>query len=269
MTEALLDPFELNQAFPVGILSPSSISTYLKCPEWFRRQYVKDEKRERGAWAVSGTAFHEARHMALAWQMEHGQSYPEEKIGTLFEEAWQASLREGAAEWRGTTPEKQREIAWGMFDAYQHGLGKSVIPVAMEEWVKTYVEGVPVPVLGKVDVVTRSPSEVIDTKTGRQLFHQMKDEHMIQGSIYCLATNLPVRWHSVSEKPAASTNENLRLDPTPKVLNAARAYVKDVYEGVRRLLDTRGTDEPWPLHGPASGQCKYCSARKTCVGYLA
>ena len=259
------DPFEANAAMPKATLSPSSIATFMRCPEQYRREHIKGEDRGRGAWGVSGTAFHEARHRALSLA-QAGTPIPEDDVAVelLYDEAWRKTLEEeGEIEWRGTSADDQYAIGLGMFREYHFGLGKDVVPIKMEGWARGYLPGVPVPVVGRIDVETAE--EVIDTKTGKQLFHKLKPDYFVQGCIYVWLTGKPIQFHSVSQKPAAATNDLLRLSPRPKVLTAARAYVVDAYEGIASSLRTRGEDREWPGTGPASGNCTYCRMRSNCL----
>lgn len=260
-----LDPFELNAAFPLPYLSPSSISTFLGCPEKFRQEYLQDVKRVRGSWGVSGSAFHEARHRALEWQMQNGTWYPADGLRPLYDRAWDKVVGDGETRWGTDTPEEIKEAGWRMFDLYQDELGRHVRPVAMETGVRGFVSGVPVPIYGRIDVLTAN--EVIDTKTGKQVFHQINPTHLVQGCIYCLLTGKPIQWHSVSQKPALDGNEDLlRLGPRPKVLHAAESYARDAYQGIAHLLATRGRDDPWPYVGVASGGCRFCPVKRYCPG---
>lgn len=257
------DPFELNAEMPVGILSPSSISTYMRCPEQFRREYVKKEKRAPGAWAISGTAFHHARHTILGGQ-RYGVEFDNALLREAYERAWAHAIEEvGETTWGSETPEVMHERGWAMTELYHNELGKEVIPIRMEYGAKGNVAGVPVPIYGRIDVET--DEEIIDTKTGRQLFHKLRPEHYVQGILYCWLTKKPIRWHSVSEKPACATNENLTVAPTPKVLNAAERIARLAYRGIVCDLRELGPDEHWPGNGMASGSCNYCSFRKRCV----
>lgn len=258
------DPFEENAEMPKGTLSPSSIATYMKCPEQYRREQIKGEQRGRGAWAVSGAAFHNARHKALEWQRDNEVELPEALMQPIYEHAWLGAIGEGNTAWGKYKPEIVKAAGWEMFALYQRELGRTVFPVSIESWVRGYVDGVPVPVVGRIDVMTAE--EVIDTKTGRQLFHQIKPEHYIQGCVYTLLTGLPIQWHSVSEKPATDGGPLLRLEPRPKVLEAGERYVRDAYDGIRHNLRTRGPDAHWPVYGPASGTCRYCSFKFSCPG---
>jgi hypothetical protein len=260
------NPFEANAELPMGILSPSSVSCFMRCPEQFRREYVKREKRAMGAWGASGTAFHDARHKILKWQETERRALPAEEVEAFYTDAWDALMKgdEGETiEWRGTTAEAQHALGLGMLREYHATLGAEVVPIRMEFGAKAYVEGVPVPVYGRVDVETSN--EIIDTKTGKNLVHKIKPEWYVQGCVYCLITGKSMRWHSVSQKPAAATNDGLTVSPRPKVLNAARAYVRGSYEGIVYYLRTRGPDEEWPGTGPAAGTCNYCSFRSRCL----
>lgn len=258
------DPFELNDEMPIGILSPSSISTFQRCPEEFRRSYVLKEPKVSGAWAVSGTAFHEGRRRILELQRDQARSASDLELQVAYDRSWRAALKDGAIAWGKETPAQQRERGWQMLREYHRTLGASVIPTVIEGSAKGYVPGVPVPLFGRIDVATAE--EVIDTKTGRQLTHKLKPEWYVQGVIYVYMTGLPIRWHSVSEKPAATTNDELVLAPTPRVLSLAERFTADAYEGIRDLLRSRGPNEHWPVLGPASGGCKYCSYKRTCPG---
>lgn len=256
------DPFEANALLPKATFSASSISTFMRCPEQYRREYVKGETRASGPWGLSGSAFHDARHAALELQATLGREVPLGEIPHLYNVAWTKRLAEDAVEWGSTKQGDIYQAGLDMALAYHKTLGKTVTPIRMEAWESWYVDGVPARVVLRVDVETED--EVIDTKTGKQLFHKLQPGHYVQGCIYAAGIGKTVRFHSVSQKPAATTNDDLRVVPRPKVVAAAEAFVRDAYDGITYLIRTRGLDAEWPGTGPAGGACRWCSFRGRC-----
>lgn len=258
------DPFEANSQMVVPYLSPSSISCYLRCPEQFRREYVLRERRAPGAWGAAGTAFHEARHAALEYARDNGKPMSVADLENAYASAWGKEVSEEVS-WRDDEPDKVFDAGLAMTRLYHEELGSKLRPVAIEKSIHAYVPGVPVPLYGRVDVIDGAAGEIVDTKTGKQLFHKLKAEHFVQGMIYVYATGLPIRWHSVSQKPAVTTNDLLRLVPRPKVLASAERLTRQAYLGILYHLQTFGRDEIWTGAGMAAGSCTYCSFRASCA----
>ena len=260
------DPFEANSQMVVPYLSPSSISCYLRCPEQFRREYVLRERRAPGAWGAAGSAFHSARRDALEHALKTGEAMSVAELEDMYALAWGAEVAE-EVNWRDDTPGTVFDAGLAMTVLYHRELGSKIRPLAIEQSIHAHVPGVPVPLYGRIDVIDGAVpgGEIVDTKTGKQLFHQINPAHYIQGMVYVYALRLPIRWHSVSQKPAATTSDLLRLEPRAKVLASAERLTRQAYLGILYHQQTFGPEEVWTGAGMAGGACRYCSFRASCA----
>jgi len=168
-------------------LSYSSISTYLLCGEAWRRQYVAKEQTPVADSLVLGSAFHGAVEAYLrgapdlevafggAWsqQLERGQNI-----------AWEdgvpdTTLATGFRMVRAKPVKKLLDDIRANFDT-EHGL--------IERRVELRVPGVPVPIVGYIDVITRDGVPG-DFKTAARMWAEGKANEEMQPLFYLAALN--------------------------------------------------------------------------------
>lgn len=175
-------------------LSYSSINLYLTCAEAWRRKYLLKEPSRSSPALIFGSAFHstiEGRITANA-NNEPGDALPQ-----LWSRNWGNKLEsEGSSvDWSADTPEEHHDEGIRMFgDANVIKTVNSIVPLRdetglfIERKVALRVPGVPVPIVGYIDIVTADgvPS---DFKTSAQSWSDGKAQSEIQPLFYLAALN--------------------------------------------------------------------------------
>lgn len=213
-------------------LSYSSISSYLLCGEAWRRRYIVNEPAPVSDNLVLGSAFHGAVESYL-------KGAPD--LEAAYEQAWSQQLeRDQNIAWESGCPGPTHDTGLRMvkakpvhkmlddikanFDS-EHGL--------IERRVELHVPGVPVPIIGYIDVITRDGVPG-DFKTASRMWADGKAGDELQPLFYLAALNqegiLVPDWtfrHYVVSKAQS---------PTAKVFEVKRkpSEVFGLFEIIRR-----------------------------------
>jgi hypothetical protein len=148
-------------AASVSRLSYSSTSAYLTCGRLWKFRYIDKIPVPTGARLLFGSAFHdviEAHLRAIA----EGRESPH--LTEIWNRQWTRQLkREGDhVDWGDDTPEDLRLMGVRMLETPEvvetiEGISPLVSPYGhmyIEEWVKMKVPGVPVPIVGRIDIIS-------------------------------------------------------------------------------------------------------------------
>lgn len=163
-------------------LSYSSISTYLMCPRSWRFRYIDKVEAPVSPALVFGSAFHDAIEAHV------------DKRGDLsLEDRWHSA-------W-GSQLETRENIAWDKDADMYAQLGavmlsapdtvrlvEAIVPRAIEQKVELLVPGVPIPVIGYIDVI-ESDGVPADFKTSSRSWSQQKADEELQPLFYLAALN--------------------------------------------------------------------------------
>jgi hypothetical protein len=130
-----------------------------------------------------------------------------------------------------------------------------------EELLYTHVAGIPVPIVGYIDLVT--PQASIDIKTGGKVHNKIDAGWRIQGHIYLLADRA-MSWHSVRWDGEYRTpmDSNLALPLTAANYKIGLELVRNTVEAIIAYAERFGPDHYWPgalSHGYA---CNYCDFKE-------
>lgn len=168
-------------------LSYSSISTYQLCPEAWRRRYVAGEKEPVSIALVFGTAVHNTIEAFM-----RGDGDPlvvwEQKLTSQI-------VQEENIAWETDTPESLTEDGKNIFRApavfgllndlkAQYTPGENTI----ERKVTLHVPGVPVPIIGYIDIIT-TDGVPWDFKTAARMWAPDKAQSEMQPLVYLAALN--------------------------------------------------------------------------------
>jgi hypothetical protein len=267
-------------------LSASAIGTFLRCPEQFRRGYVLDEWGPSSPTSVVGNAMHGALERSYRWRLATGELLTQADLDDAYTAAWVVELATRDVWWRGATPDTVRDSGRPLLQLYHDTVAPGVEAVAVEEWFELRIAGLPIPVVGKLDV--RTPTAVVDVKAGKSVNSQVQPHWRVQGLIYQVAAQLPVEYHSCSwgghpyKKPAkkgpthsppqvrtpSTLNDDgepyagLRLPFTAERFAVAHRLVRNAAAGIVALHDRFGPDQPWPGSGLGhTWACGVCTWR--------
>jgi hypothetical protein len=242
--------------FPVEHLSASSITRFVRCPRQWQDYYVLGNKGTSNSHLVIGLA----AHLALS-RLLKGEEAANYWLETVEEQ--------GDINWAPLTPEKAHGIAIKHVYDYYETVGKYLMVEETEAEISFEVPGVPIPVVGKVDVVC--PDRGIDVKTTAYMNSarvQVNREWVLQGEIYQIAYPKPFEFHVVTrakENPLVlPSGPSHPLYVPLKNPFITKNFVRQVYEEILFFYETYGADEPWRGNITHPWADKYCSAPNCC-----
>lgn len=181
-------------ATQIEYLSYSSINLFLTCGEAWRRKYVLKEPQATTPALLFGSAFHGTIEQYIS---NRYSGLPlEDDFYHLWAEKWGAALeREPNCEWGADTPEEHyNEGVRLLSNPELLQLVNRLAPLQddsglfMERKVELRVPGVPIPIIGYIDLVT-SDGVPGDFKTSAQQWSQDKAKAELQPLFYLAALN--------------------------------------------------------------------------------
>lgn len=177
----------------IEYLSYSSINLWLTCSEAWRRKYIAKEPQTSTPALVFGSALHNTIENHIAVHSIPGVIEP---LTQHWKSNWNAAVeREPNCEWGADTPEEYYNEGirlLGNPDLQQ--MVNRLTPLRddsglfMERKVELRVPGVPVPIIGYIDLVT-SDGVPGDFKTSAQQWSQDKAKNELQPLFYLAALN--------------------------------------------------------------------------------
>lgn len=255
----------------IEYLSYSSISSYLTCAEAWKRKYINKEPVKTTAALLFGSAYHSTIEERIKARAER-QPVPE--ITQSWRRHWQAKLeKDGASiDWEGEEPTTHEEDGIRVVSSKDvQKMIDDIKPlideqgVYMERKITLTVPGVPVPVIGYIDIMT-ADGVPGDFKTASRMWSEEKAQDEIQPLFYLAA--LQQAGHTVPQLAFRHYVVTKANKPRIQVFEKHRTWdeifwlfklVKSAWDGIER--------EVYPLN-PGAWSCneKYCSFWSTCKG---
>lgn len=244
-------------------LSYSSISSYLDCPEYWRRKYIAKEPTASSPALVFGSAFHGTLEQAVLGKT------PE--ILSIWGEEWEKALEKQEVFWGTDTPEEIFNDGVRMFTNADLLAEVAKIKPGIDEQgpkierkVELRVPGVPIPIIGYIDIILANGTPA-DFKTSSRSWSDDKAQDSLQSLFYLAAMNqmsIPVNWkfqHIVFVKTKIPKVQILEHSHKPGELFFLFDLIKRVWEGIEK--------EVFPLN-PTTWKCnpKYCDYFSQCRG---
>jgi hypothetical protein len=261
-------------------LSASSIGMLFRCPRQFERRYLHGEKERPGEAMVVGSFFHEPLSFNYAQKMKTHSDLP---LSTMVEYLHDHAIPKVLEEEGGTDnirwdygPQIASKDAERMMSAYAHVVMPRVQPIGTESKFELEVEGLPVPVIGYVDVWEEM--RTIDTKTGKNSASKIKPSWALQGRLYARATGRPTEYHSVSRAQTPKIVTGLESDemivavPTKGEQGNMDHLFRTAAAQISFYWELYG-DEGWPTFGAVPDftrnmlPCDYCGWRSGCPAW--
>jgi hypothetical protein len=261
-------------------LSASSIGMLFRCPRQFERRYLHHEKERPGEAIVVGSFFHETLDHNYKQKITSGEDLPLSEIVQFLHDAAIPKVleEEGGIDnirWDSNL-DTARSDSERITSAYAHVVMPRIQPIGTEFKFDIDVDGVPVPIIGYVDVWDEN--RTIDTKTGKQAVSKVKPSWRLQGSLYAWATGRPTEYHSISRAKTprivtALESEDM-IVPTPSVTQGAHmSHLFRLAAAQISFLYERYGNEGWPASGAVPDftrnmlPCDYCGWRKGCPAW--
>lgn len=246
-------------------LSYSSVSSYLLCAHAWRLHYIDRVQAPTAPALVFGTAWHELTEQYLKTG---------EPLESLWPGAWSKALeRDATVDWSRESAEDLQATALRMLQA------KPVVDLlsqvrnafdpetcAIEKRVEMRVPGVPVPVIGYVDVIT-SDGIPGDFKTASRMWSEDKAGAEMQPLVYLAALNQAGdnthEWrfrHYVMSKTARPGAKVFTTQRSPgEVLNNLIPTIQNVWQGIQAQVFPKNTST-WKCSP------KWCEYWQQCQG---
>lgn len=260
-----------------GRLSASSIATYMRCPEQFRREKVLGQKRPSNGSGLIGTGAHGAIEAALRLRIEHEKDASPEQIADTFDvvfdsAVFRADQREGVnwgnAEKKPLDLNRARRIgrdavaSYAASDAY-----RLLEPQRLEHVFAFTIPGVPVPFCGLIDVLTRQGAP-IDLKFGDRCLSVMDPGWRVQAQVYGMAARQSPAFHSISwagkvQSPAEAPGLRMEWDARQTILAARQ--LRFVVGAILRDARELGPEGPWLGNTTHTWACGACAFREECA----
>lgn len=262
-------------------LSASSIGMLNRCPRQFYRRYILGEKERPGEAIVVGSFFHEALDFNYRQKIASGVDRPlSEIVQYLGDVAVPKVLEEEGGvdniRW-DTDPNTAHKDSERITSAYAYVVMPRIQPVGTEFKFELDVEGLPVPVIGYVDVW--DAERTIDTKTGKQAVSKVKPSWQLQGRLYSLATGRPTEYHSVSRaktpKIVTALESAEMVVPVPSADQAANmgTLFQNAAAQISYYMHEYGLEREWPALGATPDftrnmlPCDFCGWRAGCPAW--
>lgn len=194
-------------------LSPSQIGMFLRCPKQWEYRYVQGIKIPPTGAMVLGSAYHKGVAERFLYVIDKGEQPPPELATDIFETEWsyllsQRSLVEDEGEqlsfdeieWGADDPGRLKQAGLNLIHRYDEAIAPAITPVSVESKQTMYVESIPIVLV--TDLVT--PYATIDHKVKKKRFSEAELQQNIQGTVYQMATGLPLEFHvSLNQKALA------------------------------------------------------------------
>lgn len=245
---------------PVERLSATSLAEAAVCPEMFRQRRLLKYRDRTWLDGFLGSVHHSTIEENFRWKMDTGRDQSYDTQQQVYMRSWQEKIdKDGEPEWK-IHPEKAMELGLKMIQSFHTEVAPHVNPLAVEEWFEEEIPGIPVPLVGKIDVETSSA--INEFKTAKQKVSKPKPKWRFQGRIYQLIVNKPVAW-TVTTKQV--TPQNYTEANTPTLLmpmgnndNTVK-LIQQTAETINDLYIRYGADTPWPTNGVfGDWTCDYC-----------
>ena len=255
-------------------LSAASLKMWMRCREQWRRRYVLGEKERPGAALVWGSAHNYALvETNFGQKVVTGTDLPVGDVELAFAEGFDQRLELEGDEivWGdGDKPGEMKDRGVALAAAYHKQVSSSVQPLRVEESFALEVAGVPVPIVGRMDVTEEK--RTIDLKTGSK--REMRPDNAFQGRVYQLARPVPMEFHLATKTKVPG------IYTPPEWPEFGFAYDEAVNERTRKTLamlaadvvatfERFGPEQPWPGAFTYGWACGFCGwgpvGNGTCV----
>lgn len=262
---------------PIDHLSASSLQMLEVCPRQWQQRYLKGRIEAPGAARVLGQANHRAHGFNWNVKIMSGADVPTSSIVEFFhDQAWPDTLAEyggsGEIKW-DDTPDAARLLGEKMVTVYHEQVSPRLLPDRIEKEFTLDMPGVPVPVVGYIDLTQKQNLPIVDLKTSKNRVSKIKGQWRLQGMIYQLAEKRPVDWHVVTKakQPAAVTplEEPGLMQPLNWLqLGAMVKLVHGLAWTANYYYETYGPDEDWPTLGVGHDwRCDWCGYKNDCPAW--
>lgn len=231
MTNSQMDP---------RTVSPTQLRAYARCPLAYRYRFRERRRSLASPPSLLGHAMHSAMEENFRAKRRTHEDLEVRELEETFDLVWDRELPpdgEGAR----ATPEEfaaARELGYGMLAFFREEVAPGIKPHLVEHRFRFAMEGIPVPVVGQVDVVDVNGT-VIDHKTAGGRYPEDYLDHDLQLFCYSLGYTFVREGMRLREgqMPRARRLSPARVDvivrgETPEFQQLAKTYDEDDVERI-------------------------------------
>ena len=270
-----------SSGYPLPTVSPTQVKTYQRCPLAYKHRFLERWTGIQSAAGLLGHAVHSAIEAALKVKRRFRQAPSAEEMERVFDRVWDRGLPP-ETETVGASREEfdaVREEGYDLLSFYLEEVAQTVRPHLVEQRFSFELEGVPVPVVGQVDLI-ETDGVVVDHKTSFRPYREDYLDNDVQ--LFCYAVGyaffrLGVRARKGVLPPAFMVGE-ARVDvivrgPIPQLQQIRKNYSNDDLKRIAGMLrdvageiaagefpafwEVEDRDEPWRT-------CDSCGYRDRC-----
>jgi len=226
------EDYKLN--LPKKHLSFSQIDLYLRCPERYYYQYVRNLKFDYGSGLALGACWDAVTQASGTRYIDTGKHLTKSAARKVFHEAFDAEEPKVSA-WL-TGPEEERDMALGFLEKFWSGPLAQWKPISVQEEISLDLAGVPV--IGFLDS-QESDGTIIDFKMAKDARYY-SPESDLQMQFYALAKGAEEVAYWLCEKKSGKIKwlsatlslEKVRWLLTRKVAAVAYAISQGIFHPV-------------------------------------
>jgi hypothetical protein len=253
---------------PNDHLSVTQLNAFLRCERAYQQQYVRGDRAPMTGDLVLGRAV----HGAIGWAAQRGVQ-GDEAAGYLAEIEWPAVLSDEEIDWRDDKPEELMVRGAHMTKTYVDQVVPRLQVDEIEKRFDLWLPGVPVPVVGYVDITQKGTRPAIDIKTSAKAQYTILPTWLLQGRVYQLVEERPIDWHVVTKQASpqvitsAESGALLQAYSTEQA-ERTRQIVSRLAWRINHLYAIYGPDEDWDWTGIThTFACNRCHWKGSCPGW--
>lgn len=258
---------DVPRSLPVPHLSYSSISTYLGCPERWRRRYLELEYEPANPNLVVGKTIGRAVGAGYLQKIQEGQ-ITAELLTDTFDSEWADAVSE-EVDWGDERPGEVKDSAAQSLIAYAPMM-ETVEPVTVEESFEIRHPGAEWVTLGYMDWVAAEP--IYDLKVSARAKSQGDLDADSQATLYVAAKSVqentlrPFKWHAVKRPSPGGRSPASAVELTTTRTQGQVNALLERIAVVAREIDWRVETGNWQGAAPGFWLCsqKSCGYHSTC-----
>jgi hypothetical protein len=250
-------------------LSVSSISTFIKCPERWRRRYIEGEYEPSGPAALLGSAIHGAEGHNFQLKIDTGEDLPEADVLDIYAEEFDLRVDTTEVDWRDEKPGTVKDAGARILPIYHRITAPKVRPKAVERKYELAFQDVDWTFDGYIDVEEEDDG-IVDLKVKARALSQADADIDLQPTANLLAKRAEgspapeFRFHPLVKvlkpepkhvQPVVTTRTDQQLD----------AFITRVY-GIAAEMQWRMETDNWAGAVPGSWWCstRFCGFWDSC-----
>ena len=233
-----------SSGYPLPTVSPTQVRTYQRCPLAYKHRFLERWTGIQSSAGLLGHAVHSAIEAALKAKRRFRQDLPLEEMERVFDQVWNRGLPP-ETETTGESREEfddVREEGYDLLAFYLEEVAPKVRPHLVEHRFSFELAGIPVPVVGQVDLI-ETDGAVVDHKTSLRPYREDYLDSDVQ--LFCYAVGyaffrLGVRARKGILPPAVFVND-ARVDviirgPAPRLQQIRKKYSNDDLSRIAGVL---------------------------------